>query len=178
MISITLIASIIGINVVYVSIFTLRLILMIKGRRALASVLSMVEVFVYLVGLNLVLQNVDNPVNMAAYCLGFGLGVYLGSRIEEYLALGYLVVQVIVDSLEMELPAKLREKGYGVTSWTADGKDGKRLVLQVLVKRSNEKRLMETLKKFSPSAFIISHEPKSFKGGFWVRLTEGRRSSL
>ncbi|WP_054957533.1 DUF2179 domain-containing protein [Paenibacillus dakarensis] len=174
MISLTLVASIIGINVVYVSIFTLRLILMIKGRRSLASFLAMIEVFVYLIGLNLVLQNVDNPVNMAAYCLGFGLGVYLGSLIEEYLALGYLVVQVIVDSLEMELPAKLREKGYGVTSWAADGKDGKRLVLQVLVKRKNERKLMDTLKKYSPHAFIISHEPKSFKGGFWVRSTEGR----
>lgn len=174
-VSLGLIGSIIGINIVYVSIFSLRLIFMIKGRRALASFLAMIEVFVYLMGLNLVLQNVDNPFNMAAYCLGFGLGVYLGSRIEEYLALGYLVVQVIVDSLEMELPAKLREKGYGVTSWTADGRDGKRLVLQVLVKRNNERRLMETLKKLSPNAFIISHEPKSFKGGFWVKLTEGRR---
>ncbi|MBO2945589.1 DUF2179 domain-containing protein [Paenibacillus sp. F411] len=174
-ISIGLIASIIGINVVYVSIFTLRLILMIKNRRALASFLSMAEVFVYLMGLNLVLQNLDNPFNMAAYCLGFGLGVYLGSRIEEYLALGYLVVQVIVDSLELDLAAELRDKGYGVTSWTADGKEGKRLVLQVLVKRSNERRLMDTLKKLSPHAFIISHEPKNFKGGFWVKLTEGRR---
>ncbi|KKO53140.1 hypothetical protein XI25_15425 [Paenibacillus sp. DMB20] len=173
--SLSLIGSIIGINVVYVSIFTLRLILMIKGRRGLASFLAMIEVFVYLMGLNLVLQNVDNPWNMAAYCLGFGLGVYMGSRIEEYLALGYLVVQVIVDSLETELPVKLREKGYGVTSWQADGKDGKRLVLQVLVKRKNEKRLMETLKRLSPHAFIISHEPKNFKGGFWVKLTEGRR---
>lgn len=133
----------------------------------------MLEVFIYLMGLNLVLQNVNNPYNMAAYCIGFGIGVYMGSRIEEYLALGYLVVQVIVDSLEMELAAQLREKGYGVTSWPADGRDGKRLVLQVLVKRNNEKRLMQILQGLSPSAFVISHEPKNFKGGFWIRLTEG-----
>ncbi|GAB6927329.1 DUF5698 domain-containing protein [Paenibacillus sp. JCM 10914] len=175
MISWALVGSIIGINVVYVSIFTLRLILMIKGRRGLASALSMLEVFVYLLGLNLVLQNLDNPANMAAYCIGFGLGVYIGSRIEEYLALGYIVVQVIVNSLETDLAVTLRERGYGVTAWAADGKDGQRLVLQVLVKRKNERRLMETLGKLSPQAFIISHEPKNFKGGFWVRLTEGRK---
>lgn len=175
MITWSLVGSIIGINVVYVSIFTLRLILMIKGRRAVASLLAMLEVFVYLLGLNLVLQNLDNPFNMAAYCLGFGLGVYTGSRIEEYLALGYIVVQVIVNSLETDLAVKLREKGYGVTSWPADGKDGKRLVLQVLVKRKNERRLLDTLSKLSPNAFIISHEPKYFRGGFWVRMTEGRR---
>ncbi len=122
MISLPLIGSIIGINVVYVSIFTLRLILVIKGKRGLASFLAMLEVFIYLMGLNLMLQNVNNPYNMAAYCIGFGIGVYMGSRIEEYLTLGYLVVQVIVDSLEMELAAQLREKGYGVTSWPADGR--------------------------------------------------------
>ncbi|MBD2845663.1 DUF2179 domain-containing protein [Paenibacillus sp. IB182496] len=167
----SLIGTIIVINVVYVSTFTLRLILVIKGRTIAASLLSMVEVFVYLTGLNLVLDNLDNPFNMAAYCLGFGIGVYLGARIEEYLALGYLVVQVIVNELEVELPNKLRDHGYGVSSWPADGRDGKRLVMQVLVKRSNEKRLMDTIKKLSPKAFVISHEPKQFKGGFWVRIT-------
>ncbi|WP_281890359.1 DUF2179 domain-containing protein [Paenibacillus sp. YYML68] len=171
----TLIGSIIAINMAYVSTFTLRLILMIKGRTALASMLAMVEVFIYLMGLNLVLQNMSEPLNMAAYCLGFGLGVYLGSRIEEYLALGYSVVQVIVDSLELELPIQLRKQGYGVTSWPADGRDGKRLVMQVLVKRSNEKRLLEELKQLSPKAFVLSHEPKYFKGGFWVKLTGGSR---
>jgi len=171
MISWTLVGTIIVINMVYVSIFTLRLILVIKGRRGAASFLAMAEVFVYLTGLNLVLSNLDNPVNMAAYCIGFGIGVYLGSRIEEYLALGYLVVQVIVDELEVGLPNKLRDLGYGVSSWAADGRDGKRLVMQVLVKRSNEKRLMKSIRNLSPKAFVISHEPKEFKGGFWVRLT-------
>ncbi|KIL34198.1 hypothetical protein SD71_21290 [Cohnella kolymensis] len=175
MISLSVIVAIISINVVYVSIFTLRLILMIKGKKGLASVLAMLEVFVYLMGLTLVLQNVNNPYNMAAYCLGFGMGVYLGSWIEEYLALGYLVVQVIVDYLQLQLADDLRKRGYGVTSWPADGKDGKRLVLQVLVKRKNEKRLMETLKTLSPQAFVISHEPKNFKGGFWIKLTDGMR---
>src|SRR5690606_26427151 len=104
---------IILINVAYVTVFTLRLILVIKGRKGAASLLAMVEVFIYLVGLNLVLQNVSDPINMAAYCLGFGLGVYLGGRVEEYLALGYLVIQVIVDSFASDLPGKLRAAGYG-----------------------------------------------------------------
>jgi uncharacterized protein YebE (UPF0316 family) len=160
---------IIVINVVYVSLFTLRMIMTIKGQKSLASVLSIVEVFVYLMGLTIVLDSLDNPWNVAAYCLGYGIGVYMGGRIEERLALGYSQVQVIVDSFESELPIKLRALGYGVTSWAADGKDGKRLMMQVLVKRSNEKVLMNQLHDLSPKAFIVSYEPKFFKGGFWVR---------
>ncbi len=164
-----LILIIIGINVVYVSLYTLRMIFVIKGQRVLATMLSMVEIFVYMTGLGIVLKNLDNPWNLGAYCLGFGLGVYIGSRIEEYLALGYVTVQVTVDCVESEIPSKLRESGYGVTSWLADGKDGSRLMMQVLAKRSNERKLLGILDKLCPKAFVISFEPKNFRGGFWIK---------
>lgn len=164
--------SILGINIAYVSIFTLRLILVIKGRRGAASLLAMVEVFIYLAGLQLVLNNLSSPIHMAAYCVGFGLGVYLGSRIEEKLALGHSVVQVIADSVHTSLPDKLRQHGYGVTSWVGEGREGNRLVMQVLVKRSNEKKLLRRIEAESPKAFVISHEPRHFRGGFWAKMLE------
>lgn len=166
------ILSILGINIAYVSIFTLRLILVIKGRRGAASLFAMVEVFIYLAGLQLALQNLSSPIHMAAYCMGFGLGVYLGSRIEEKLALGYSVVQVIANSVNTALPDKLRQHGYGVTVWTGEGRSGQRLVMQVLVKRSNEKKLLERIEADAPKAFVISYEPRHFRGGFWTKLLE------
>ena len=163
-----LILIIMGINVAYVSMYTLRMIFVIKGQRILASILSVVEIFVYMTGLGIVLKNVDNHWNLAAYCLGFGLGIYTGSRIEEYLALGYVTVQVTVDCAEAEIPSQLRDYGYGVTSWLADGKDGSRLMMQVLAKRCNERKLFDILAKLCPKAFVISFEPKNFRGGFWI----------
>ncbi|CAM3476260.1 MULTISPECIES: DUF2179 domain-containing protein [Brevibacillus] len=164
---------IIGINILYVSFFTLRMLMVIKGYRVMASLLAMVEVFVYLKGLGLVLDNLDNPINLAAYCIGWGMGVFIGSKIEEKLALGYVTVQVVVDSLEMDLPGKLRESGYGVTSWVAEGRDGPRLMMQVLAKRSNEKKLWKLITSLSPKAFIVAFEPKHLKGGFWVNRLRG-----
>ncbi len=164
-----LILIIIVINVTYVAMFTLRMILVLKGQKLLASLLSMVEVFIYLMGLTIVLDNLDKPLNILAYCVGFGTGVYLGSKIEEMLALGYVMVQIVIDSDEGNVGQMLRDKGYGVTSWLADGRDGKRLVMQVLAKRSNEKKLLKAIENLSPKAFVISYEPKMFKGGFWVR---------
>lgn len=160
---------IIGINIVYVSLNTVRTIIVIKGQRILASILSVFEVGVYLAGLTIVLQHLDNPVNIIAYCIGYGAGVYIGSRIEQSLALGYVDVQIIVDSADCDLPGQLREKGYGVTSWNAEGKDGARLVLHVLAKRSNEKKLIRLVGETEPNAFIISYEPKNFVGGFWTK---------
>jgi uncharacterized protein YebE (UPF0316 family) len=165
----SMIVTIIVINVVYVSLFTVRLMFVMKGQKVLASLLSVVEVFVYLIGLNIVLENIDKTYNLVAYCLGWGSGVYLGSKIEEWLALGYITVQIIINKEEMKVPTILREKGFGVTSWVADGRDGNRIVMQVLAKRSNEKKLMDTIHKIAPSAFVISYEPRYFKGGFWTK---------
>src|SRR5690554_3056327 len=103
-----------------------------KGYRLLASMISMFEVFIYLIGLTIVLDNIDKPLNIMAYCLGFAGGVYLGAKIEEWLALGYVTLQIVVDNESTQLPVVLRKKGYGVTSWLADGKDGQRMVMQVL----------------------------------------------
>lgn len=160
---------IIVINVVYVSLNTIRLIFTMKGYRLYAMLLSMLEVFIYLIGLNIVLDNIDKPLNLIAYCLGFGGGVFLGSKIEEWLALGYVTMQVVVDSKSVDLPLLLREKGYGVTSWIADGKDGQRLVMYILAKRNHEKRFYKQIAKVAPKAFVISHEPRFFLGGFWTR---------
>ena len=129
----------------------------------------MAEVFVYLMGLKIVLDNLDKPVNIAAYCVGWGMGVYLGSKIESYLALGYIVMEVVVDSLEYHLPEKVPEQGYGVTSWLADGKDGKRLVMKVLAKRNREEKLKQLITSLSPEAFMISYEPTHFNGGFLLK---------
>jgi uncharacterized protein YebE (UPF0316 family) len=157
------------INIVYVSIFTMRIILVMKAQKLLAAGLSMIEVLVYLIGLNLVLNSIDDPFNLLAYCIGYGTGVWLGGKIEEWLALGYVTLQIVVDQEESRLPVILREKGFGVTSWTAEGKDGLRLVMQVLAKRSNESRLYRQIHEISPRAFVISYEPRFFRGGFWTK---------
>jgi uncharacterized protein YebE (UPF0316 family) len=120
-----MILTIILINVVYVSLFTIRMIFVLKGLRAVASFLSMVEVLVYLIGLQFVLGHLNQPANLIAYCVGWGGGVYLGSKIESWMALGYTTFQ-IVTNFNKDLPQILREKGIGVTSWIAEGRDGQR----------------------------------------------------
>lgn len=162
-----IIFTIIAFNIMYMSCFTLRMMLVMKGQKVLASMISMLEVYIYLLGLAIVLENLNNPFNMIGYCIGWGIGVYLGSRIEEYLALGYVTVQAIVSSVNFQLPMVLQMLGYGVTSWSAEGKSGERTVIQVLAKRRYEQRVINLINNMSPNAFIISYELKNFKEGLW-----------
>src|SRR5690625_7001892 len=115
------------INVVYVSFFTIRMILTLKGRRYIAAAVGMVEVVVYVIGLGLVLDNLNEIQNLIAYALGFGAGVIVGTKIEDKLALGYITVNVISSNLDIEFTRQLRGIGYDVTSWFAYGMEGDRL---------------------------------------------------
>lgn len=158
-----------SINIVYVSFFTIRMIMTLKGYRYLAAIVSMVEVVIYIVGLGLVLDNLDQIQNLVAYAIGYGSGVIVGSKIEEKMALGYITVNVITSEQNQILPKALREQGYGVTDWAANGRDGDRQSMQILTPRKMELKLYMTIKEIDPKAFIIAYEPKSIHGGFWVK---------
>ena len=157
------------INIVYVTFFTVRMILTMKGYRYIAAAVSMVEVVIYVVGLGLVLDNLDQIQNLVAYAIGYGCGVIIGTKIEEKMALGYITVNVITAEENLKLPAILREKGYGVTDWSANGLDGDRSAMQILTPRKYELKLYTLIKEIDPRAFIIAYEAKTIHGGFWVK---------
>ncbi len=170
-----MVAIIFVINVVYVSLSTVRMILTLKGRRYIAALVSMFEVVIYVVGLGLVLDNLNEIQNLIAYAVGFGTGVIAGTKIEEKLALGYITVNVVSTNPDLNFTRKIREKGYGVTSWSSYGMDGDRLSMQILTPRKYELKLYEFIQEIDPKAFIISYEPKQIHGGFWVKqVRKGR----
>ncbi|WP_085505264.1 DUF2179 domain-containing protein [Thalassobacillus devorans] len=176
--ALVMIAIILVINIVYVSFFTIRMILTLKGQRYLAAFISMFEIVVYILGLGLVLDNLDQIQNVIAYAVGYALGVIVGMKIEEKLALGYITVNVISSSPDIEFTRKLRDKGYGVTSWFAYGMEGDRLAMQILTPRKYELKLYDTIRTLDPKAFIIAYEPKQIHGGFWVKqVKKGRLSN-
>ncbi len=156
------------INVVYVSFLTIRMLFTLKGQRYLAALISSVEVFVYVLGLGLVLDNLDQISHLLAYAIGFALGVLVGTKIEEKIALGYVTVKVISKHIEYPFAETLRQKGFGVTSWIGRGMDGERNVMEILTSRKDQKDLYTYVIALDPHAFIISYEPQHFHGGFWV----------
>lgn len=164
-----MLAIIFTVNVLYVSLMTIRMILTLKGRTYIAAFVSMFEIVIYVVGLGLVLDNLDQIQNLIAYAIGFATGLIIGSKIEEKLALGYITVNVVSANPDLKFTQRLREKGYGVTSWSSYGMDGDRLSVQILTPRKYELNLYKAIHEIDSKAFIISYEPKRIHGGFWVK---------
>lgn len=171
-------ALIFVINLAYVALNTIRFMLTMKGYRMVAPLVSMVEITIYVVGLGLVLDRLDNFWNIAAYAIGYGVGIAVGIRIEEYLALGYIMVTAIVPDIKSDIPEKLRNLGYGVTTSFAFGREGDRLVLEILTTRKSERKLYKQINEIEPKTFVISYEPKYINGGFWTKKVKKRKVAL
>ena len=165
------------INFSYVTLNTLRFMLTMKGYRLAAPLVSMLEITIYIVGLSLVLDHIDSPINILVYALGYAVGISVGIRIEDYLALGYIMVTVIlpVDELKPNLTSLIREEGYGVTQSFGEGRDGQRVILEILSTRKSERALYKLIKELDERAFIISHEPKYISGGFWSKKLKKKK---
>ncbi|MDQ0159697.1 DUF2179 domain-containing protein [Alkalibacillus salilacus] len=164
-----------GVNIVYVSLLTVRTIFTLKGQKYIAASVGVFEITFYTVGLGLVLDNIGEIQNLIAYALGFGVGVISGMKVEEKLAVGYITVNVISSDPSIPFTESLRNRGYGVTSWYAYGMEGDRLAIQVLTPRKYELMLYKSIKEIDPKAFIIAYEPRQIHGGFWVKKVRGSR---
>jgi len=149
----------------YVAITTVRWIILVKGGRVLAAVISFFEVILYVYALGLVVTQLSNPYKVAVYALGYAVGSLVGSKIEEKLALGYMLFQVITTRIGEVAPA-LRAKGLGVTNWRGEGRMGEREVLFVVARRKLGHQVSDLIEAVDPNAFIVQMEATWYKGGF------------
>lgn len=156
------------IQILYVALYSIRSVFMIKGMKYLAAIMSTIEIFVYITGLAIVLEHMQSPLGIIIYCGSYGIGILLGIYIEQKIALGYIALQVISEN-QTDMPDLLRSKGYGVTTWIGQGAMGPRMVYIVLAKRKEFNHLKKTIQEIDPKAFMVSYEPSAFVGGFLTK---------
>jgi uncharacterized protein YebE (UPF0316 family) len=134
-----------------VAIATVRMVLMAKGNRIVATLLSAVEIAIWLVVTSTVLLGItEDPLRAVAFGLAFVVGIYLGIVIEDKLALGLAQIEAIAGFDEAkQIAKKLRENGYGVTTFDCEGLDGKKLSLNVKVRRKDVPATIELLKEYN-----------------------------
>lgn len=161
---------IILLQLIYVPILTLRTIFLIKNMTTIAALLGFVEALVYVFGLSLVFSGDQGPLAMLVYAIGYGVGILIGGAIENKLAIGYNSLIVNLMGKNTDLIQDMRNKGFGVTVYEGEGRDGIRYRLDILTKRNREEELMGIIEKYEPKAFIVSYEVRKFKGGFLLNV--------
>ncbi|MBO8168750.1 MAG: DUF2179 domain-containing protein [Thermoanaerobacteraceae bacterium] len=152
-------------RVMDVSLFTVRTLMVVRGQRLFAALIGFFETVIYIVALKYVVDQLDNVWSLMFYALGFSTGNVVGSWIEEKLAIGNLTVQVITQTRPLELTAKLRREGYGVTVVEGQGRDGLRYILNIHLPRRSLNKLMEKIDQWDVKAFVTVFDTRAIKGG-------------
>ncbi|GAB4280525.1 MAG: DUF2179 domain-containing protein [Marinilabiliales bacterium] len=148
-----------------VSIGTLRIIFLSKGRKAIVPVLGFFEVLIWIVAISKIMKDANNWICMIAYAGGFATGNYVGMVIEEKLAVGVVLVRIITQKLAGDLKQSLIEKGYGITITDAEGAHGKVNIIFTTINRSELKNVIQLIKKYNPKAFYTVEDIKFVNEG-------------
>ena len=136
-----------------VSLGTIRIIYVSRGRKYLAPLIGFIEILVWLVAIGKVMQNLSNIYCYIAYAGGFAAGNYIGMLIEEKLAMGTLIIHIITSKDAATLIENLKKSGYGVTSINAEGGSGQVCIIYSVIKRSALKEVVAIVQRFNPNAF-------------------------
>lgn len=154
-------------QLIYVPLLTLRTTFVVKGKKLQASMFAFLEAIIYIVSLGIVFSDLKNFLNIGAYILGYGIGIYIGGKVEEKLAIGYRSIHVNLREYNQELVNKLRELKFGVTTYEGEGiNKEKRYKLEIVSHRSRENEVISLIHSLEKNAFIVSYEPTQFKGGY------------
>lgn len=161
-----------------VTLGTMRIIFLSRGRRFLAPALGFVEVFIWITAVSQIVRGAQNFAAYFAYAAGFAVGNYVGMLIEEKLAIGTLVIRIILPRNGNSLVTRLREEGYGVTFVDGHGRDGPVVLMYTVVMRRELNQVIGIIEETSPKAFFTVEELRSVRQGIFPMRPQKLQTSL
>jgi uncharacterized protein YebE (UPF0316 family) len=156
-----------ALRVTDMSLDTLRVLFVMRGRKPVAWILGFFQAAVFVMAITFVLRDLTNILNIIGYAAGFATGIVVGMTIEERLAIGHIHMRIISSRRGSRIAERLREVGYAVTEVPARGKDGTVTMLNCSVLRRNVGRVHFIVNDIDPEAFITSEEIRPIRRGFW-----------
>ncbi|MFN2238600.1 MAG: DUF2179 domain-containing protein [Thermoanaerobaculia bacterium] len=151
-----------------VTIGTIRIIFISRGRRVLAPMLGFFEILIWLYAIRQIFQNLDHVATFLAYAAGFAAGNYAGLLIEDKIALGHVAIRVITGQDSSGMIGRLRAR-YGVTSVPARGASGEVQLVFMVIQRREYERALEIIREEQPTAFISVSDVRSASEGIFPK---------
>ena len=146
---------------------TVRLIVVANGKKLLGAILNTVGSIIWIFTAGIVIVDINKDLlKVFFFCLGSGIGSYVGSYIENKLALGNNLLMCIIDKSELDMVDTLRDKGYGITTVSGYGKDTEKYVLMIFTTRKKRRKLVEDIKSLNNDCMIISEAANTLYGGY------------
>jgi uncharacterized protein YebE (UPF0316 family) len=151
-----------------VSIGTMRIIFVSKGKRNIAPILGFFEVLIWITAISKIMENLDHYINFIAYAAGFATGNLVGMIIEERLAMGILMIRVFAHERGNELVQSLNRQGFGATVVEAQGARENIHLIYSIIKRNELATVLDIINRFNPNSFYTIEDVKAVNEGIFT----------
>ena len=144
---------------------TFRIVMISKGQKFLAPILGFFEVFIWVIVIGKIMQNMGNWACIIAYASGYATGNFIGLIIEDKIAMGVVKIQIITVAAATDLINAMVVSGYGITYHEANGSNGKVSIIYSVINRKQIPFIVEMIKKHNPNAFYTIEDVKLVNKG-------------
>lgn len=161
-----------------VTLATLRNIFLSKSIKYIVPFLGFIEVLIWLLAISQIMKNLQNPVCFFAYATGYSMGIFVGIKIEERLALGLQVMRIITQRNSEDLIVALANQNFGITTMDATGAKGPVKVILTVVKRKDILEVRKLIELHHPNAFYSIEDIRTVSHGVFPRSSSSRLDHL
>jgi uncharacterized protein YebE (UPF0316 family) len=159
--------AIFALRVCDMSLDTIRVLFVVRGKKKLAWVLGFFQSAIFVLAISQVLTNLTNYLYVIGYAAGFATGNVIGMLIDERMAIGHIHLTIVSPASGAALAEKLRAHGFAVTEVAGRGLNGMVSLLHVDVMRRRIDEVETITLEEDPEAFITAEELRTIRRGFW-----------
>ena len=147
-----------------VSLDTIRVILVVQGKKYNAGIVGFFEVLIWVFAIRFVFQHLDNIPNLFGYAFGFAMGNIIGITIEQKIGFGYSQLSVISLHHTDEIANTLRKSKFGVTILPAEGGSGGVSVIVLICPRKQQRNVIKLVESIDKKSFITIQGSIPYRG--------------
>jgi len=157
-----------------VTLGTLRIIFISKGKKTLAPLVAFFEVLIWIIVIGELLSHTNSLISYVCYAGGYATGSFVGMYVEERLALGIQLLQIYTKRPAHELQHQLNQANYGATIVHGEGVNGPVSIVQTVVNRKNLPQVESIVNQFDPDVFYAMYDAKTVRRGIFPMLGSRR----
>lgn len=158
-----------GAKIVEITIQSLKTCMMVKGQRLKAAGLGFLECSIWGLVISTIIGTLgDNLFLLLFYCVGYATGLFLGSTIENKIALGTSNLELIAsDESTKKITEYLKAQNKGYTVFEGRGSiDKMNMIFIVLPRKETPKMLKQIRKVCDNKVFVVASEVSKYAGGY------------
>jgi uncharacterized protein YebE (UPF0316 family) len=163
-----------------VTLATLRNIFLSKSVKYIVPFMGFFEALIWLLAISQIMRSIgdNNPLYFFAYAAGYSMGIFVGIKIEERLALGIQVMRIITNHDYDELVAALRASNFGTTIIDGHGSKGPVKIILTVFKRKDFPVVQNLIKELHPSAFYSVEDIRNASHGVFPNQGSSKLETL